>query len=163
MVAIVYECLAALSLVRRLQFEFSRFQYEENTEERETCKPKEALLTFMQRLCGHCWNAVGGPRKPGMLTGICMAVAAQSMPLPSNESLMQHCMINEPFRDVIASLPANYALSLLPFVTMRLLCSSPDSSLRYSLLETNFPAHLMSFLVSNDALCEVSETDLYLP
>jgi len=88
-----------------------------------------------------------------------MTIAALSIPLPSDESLAQNCIVDEPFRDVISSLPANYALSLLPIITLRLLCLKPNTSCCHSLLETDLPAHLMSFLVSKDAFCEVRGID----
>lgn len=154
MLAAVDECLVALNLVRRLKLEHLYASHTRESHHFPGLKPKEALLTFTQRLCDHCWNAVGGPRCHDSLVGKSMVISAQSIPLPSDESLSQHCIIHEPFRDLIASLPTNYALMLLPIVTLRLLCSNPDPS-SHSLMETDFPAHLMSYLVSKEAFCEV--------
>ncbi|WFD28987.1 hypothetical protein MNAN1_004006a, partial [Malassezia nana] len=154
MLAAVDECLVALNLIRRLKLEYLHASNTGESHHFPSLKPKEALLTFTQRLCDHCWRAVGGPRCHDSLVGKSMVVSAQSIPLLSDESLSQHRIIHEPFRDLVASLPANYALMLLPIVTLRLLCSIPDPSSHYTLLETDFPAHLMTYLVSKEAFCE---------
>lgn len=161
MVATVDECLVALSLVRRLQLKFVYEQSGIGSLRLESWKPKDALLTFARRLFDHCWNIVGGPRHPRTLAGKCMIVSAQAIPLPSDGSLIRSCALDEPFRDLIARLPTNYALALLPIVTLRLLCTNPYSSTAYSLLETDFPAHLLTYLVSREAYCEVRHMDFH--
>ena len=155
MTTIVDELLAALRLSERLVCDVLSPNGSNNTVFQSSTRSCDTLLSFVIKLCQHCWANCGGPKTPKSLMGRCVLLTAQHICVPESvyESFSEGF---DEFRLCINTIPQQYAILIAPFIVLRFIFQRfPTDSDDEFVSRLSFCPDLLNFFVRYEAFCEV--------
>lgn len=155
MTTIVDELLAALRLSERLVCDVLSSNGSNNTVFQSSTRSCDTLLSFVIKLCQHCWATCGGPKTPKSLMGRCILLTAQHICVPESVYESFNESVDE-FRLCINTIPQQYAILILPCIVLRFIFQRfPTDSDDEFVSRLSFCPDLLNFFVRYEAFCEV--------